>query len=696
MKKKLNLLFLLTISCVNINAQQPLSAHNTIYFSANSVSYSFVNNDFAFYKSTGDTFAGVLITALPATGTLTYNGNAVSETDIVQTTLFTDRTKFTFTPDVNRTATSFSFKLKDSKNLITTISYSISIKYNTPVSKLVRTANKNYVEYNGLPYLIHGIQLRIDDYLGDSPYSDASKLANVYQYFEKTSLAGFRDASVPILWKYTELYEGAYNFSLVDSYLASANKYNLRLHFLWFGSNVCGWSIVPNYISSNKTTYPLVSTVSQAPVLFSTPKLIEKEIKAVTALMNYIALKDVNKRVVMIQVENEPDLQGAIPTMWGGGQKTAAYHMLDTLGQVIHKSAADMVTRVNLCPTTDASDFGSLKGINILGRDAYSDVLSSLLSSYQISSNYFNYPWNANHTPENGSQYKNLINLMLAGFDKGLGYINYELRTTGSRFSTYDLGLYRGTYANDWVDRDGSQTVAYSLTKTNYQTEVNLSEVKDFNTLIYKADKRIAVSPDSKNAAFNVSDAQTTVNETKNFSTYSVTYTSAVGGEAFALEDDNGDIILLSLKNNSSFTFYSLPANLHVSIGYFDDLNVWHQTSSRSITGNNVTLNAKEVALLTSTVYTTESTGVPTVNTTKKVSIYSNPNRGQFNINLSTLDFAPNQMEIFDINSQLVYSQGLNGNESSFNVQPIKKGLYLLKLSVVNTDKLLVNKLIIN
>jgi hypothetical protein len=182
----------------------------------------------------------------------------------------------------------------------------------------------------------------------------------------------------------------------------------------------------------------------------------------------------------------------------------------------------------------------------------------------------------------------------------------------------------------------------------------------------------------------------------KTFSTYTVTYTSAVGGEAFALEDENGDIILMSLKNNSSFTFQSLPANLHVSIGYFDELNVWHQTSFRSITGNNVTLNAKEVALLTTTVYTTESTEVPTVNKNTTVNIYPNPNQGKFNMNFSSLDFTPKLMEVFNMNSQLVYSQGLSGRESSFDIQPLKRGLYLLKLSGINTEKILVNKLIIN
>jgi len=693
MRKSLCFLLIIVLSVIKVNAQLTLSAYNTIYIPATSATYSFVDNDFAFYNSAGDTFAGVIITALPNAGILTYNNVPVNQTDVSKSTVFVDRTKFIFTADFERTATSFSFKLKDSKNELTTLSYSISIKYSIPVSKLVRTASKNYIEYNGLPYLIYGIQLRIDDYLGSNPYSDGTKLANVDQYFQYASIAGFKDVSVPIPWNYIETDDNTFNFTLIDSYLASANKYNLRLQFLWFGSDVCGWSNVPGYISKDKTTYPLISAVASAPVVLRTASLIEKESRAVGNLMNYIGQKDLNKRVVFIQVENEPDHIGPTNTMWAGGQKAAGYHLLDTLGQVIHNSTADMITRVNLAGyTTDASDFGALKGINIVGRDFYADALSS----FQTGSGYFGYPWNVNYTPENGSQYKNIVNLTLAAFDKGAGYLNYELRTTAWRATQYDLGLYRSTSNNDWIMRDGSKLVPYSLTNTNLQTEVNMSEVQNFNSMIYKADKRIAMSSDSNNAAFNLSDAQTEVNETKTFSKYTVTYTSPVGGEAFALEDEDGDVILMSLKDKSSFTFQRLPTNFHLSIGYFDDSNLWHQTSSRNISGNNVTLNANEVALLTSTVYTDVITESPTVKFSPNVNIYPNPNHGKFNINLSSLKSTPKLLEIFNMNSQLVFSQVLSGEEDSFDVQPIKVGIYLLQLAGINGGKISVYKLIIN
>jgi len=360
---------------------------------------------------------------------------------------------------------------------------------------------------------------------------------------------------------------------------------------------------------------------------------------------------------------------------------------------VIHKSAADMVTRVNLAGyTKDASDFGSLKGINIVGRDFYSDGLTN----FQTGSGYFGYPWNVNYTPENGGQYKNLINLALAAFDRGAGYVNYELRTTAWRATQYDLGLYRKTANNDWIERDGTKTVAYSLTNTDFRTEVNINEVKDFNAMIYKADKRIAKSPDSKNAAFNISDGQGIVNETKGFGIYTVSYTSSNGGEAFALEDESGEIILLSLKDNSSFTFQSLPTNLHISIGFFDEQNVWQQTSSRNISGKNVTLNAKEVALLTSKDYSGLS-ALEEITKKNGIFIYPNPTDGHFSLNLNDSGIEPNKIELVSLDSRLIYSKVLKFNSSlSFYVQNLKSGVYFIKVHDKNSNHMFVNKLVVN
>ncbi len=463
-----------------------------------------------------------------------------------------------------------------------------------PVISCVANRNGfNYIEYKGMPRLLYGIEARIDDYLGAyNPYGNAAKLKTIYQYFQKTAEAGFREIAIPVPWYWIERNEGQFDFSLVDTLVTNAERYHLKIQLIWFGSNVCGWSNVPNYIDNNTTMYPRYP-VEGSPLDLSHENLISRESRAFTRLLDFLAQRDHTNVVYMIQLENEPDHKGATPQLWAGGQKSAALNTINMLGQIVHNSPLKMVTRVNFTGwTTSADEMKDYPGVDIIGRDVYSDVLDSFLSS----SSYFDYAWNVNHTPENGAQYKNIINLALSAFERGNGYIHYELRTTDWRTSEYDLGLYRSTSGNGWIERDGTQMVPYSLSKTDPDIEVDMQEVKAFHEMIYKADKQIASSPSANNAAFNLDDISGLVIETKSFGDYRATYTSPVGGEAFAMQASDGSAILMSLKDNSSFAFSTLPPSSVASIGYFDEENEWVETSVRTIANNTVVLNAKEVA----------------------------------------------------------------------------------------------------
>ena len=71
-----------------------------------------------------------------------------------------------------------------------------TITAQTTVSRIVRTADNNYIEVNGQPYLMYGVQFRLDNY-----YEKYSKTtAPVNQYFEKDRSAGFRTVAIPLNW----------------------------------------------------------------------------------------------------------------------------------------------------------------------------------------------------------------------------------------------------------------------------------------------------------------------------------------------------------------------------------------------------------------------------------------------------------------------------------------------------------------
>ena len=211
------------------------------------------------------------------------------------------------------------------------------------VSKVIHSGKNSYIEANGQPYLMYGIQMRLDNYL--DLYGNT---APIFQYFEKASSAGFKDVILPLSWGSFEQKDNVFSYVYLDSILANANKYNLRIQLMWYGSNVCAYSELPWYINNDHANYPKISSTQWSPVSCSTSKLIEKEVRAVKTLMSYINVHDTEKRIVMIQVENEPNHKGPLVDYWAGNQEVATKHMLDTLGKVVHSSNSNMVTRVNL------------------------------------------------------------------------------------------------------------------------------------------------------------------------------------------------------------------------------------------------------------------------------------------------------------------------------------------------------------
>lgn len=475
-----------------------------------------------------------------------------------------------------------------------------------PVSRLVTENGRTYIEVEGQPYLMYGVQMRLDDFLaGDMSPRNVSKLG---VYFQKAKEAGFNTVVIPMPWKYIEVVEGVYDFkTYLNKVINYADMYNLRVQLQWFGSAFCTWpNEAPDYIQVDRDTYKRVKgkIKGSEPFDFTCKPLLEKEYAAFRAMMDHIATYDVRKRVIMVTTVAEPDNPETTDELWAGGQKEAILDMIGKLSDIVHESGRDVVARTyytwNIDNADDIFEIGG--GKDIVGRDPYRfdiNEFKSMINQYEI-------PGNLSHAAENGAQYKNLINLVLAAFDEGAGYLLYELRTTGG-WRNYDFGLYRKTepYLDEWIERDGSAKVAYFWDEKHIDTEVRMDEVRAFNKLIYKADRKIALSPKDKNAAFNLGNSETMVDETKQVGSKLIRYFSKIGGEAFAIEDDSGDIILISLKDGSAFTFdVPLLQGNTFSIGYYDTKNEWIEESAREFDDTTVVLNANEVARVPAVMFT--------------------------------------------------------------------------------------------
>src|SRR5271157_6148402 len=111
-----------------------------------------------------------------------------------------------------------------------------------------------------------------------------------------------------LAWAWIEPQEGKYDFHFADAALENANKADLRIVWLWFGSWKNGQSnFAPAWVKANQDRFPraqiqngkgieILSTLSE--------NNQQADARAFAALMRHVREVDQNHRVIMVQVEN--------------------------------------------------------------------------------------------------------------------------------------------------------------------------------------------------------------------------------------------------------------------------------------------------------------------------------------------------------------------------------------------------------
>jgi len=169
-------------------------------------------------------------------------------------------------------------------------------KVNT-VSKIVVKDGVTYVEVEGKPFIYSGIQLRTDAFM-NCEYKTAEQLD---EYFRLASLLNVNTVQIPLDWNDIEKDFDEYDYSVPDAFLTSAEKYGLKVEFLWFSTNMCGETHsyhVPDYIIDDPVTYPRYQTDYTGQfwpyygyimhLEFGSDNLLVREVKVVKNLMNFI------------------------------------------------------------------------------------------------------------------------------------------------------------------------------------------------------------------------------------------------------------------------------------------------------------------------------------------------------------------------------------------------------------------------
>ena len=337
------------------------------------------------------------------------------------------------------------------------------------VSRVVTNEVGTHIEVEGNPFLYIGAQIRVDAFMN----CDKLNYEEVEYLFAEAAKLGVPSIQVPVEWAKMEIEKDVFDYSYLFNMLHLANKYNVKIELLWFGTNMCGDShsyTVPNYILKDGKTYPKFDATRTGEFWnyygimwfldFDNPNLIERESNAITKMMEYVYEYDSThggrKPVIGIQVLNEADgfvrfrinektvisrETGEKMTFEEGYRKVC--NSMNALGLAVKACKYQVYTRANMTVSTggnvftgstlnDAPEFVkmfyALEGIDIVGDDAYNASVKNIKGITKM----FNTKLENNfaHIAENDGSYGNTASLILATVSQHGGYCLYDLITS--------------------------------------------------------------------------------------------------------------------------------------------------------------------------------------------------------------------------------------------------------------------------
>ena len=200
-----------------------------------------------------------------------------------------------------------------------------------PTPEIVQKDGHYALLVDGKPYLMLGVQAN-----NSSAWPEF--LPKVWPAAETLHA---NTVELPVYWEQIEAVQGKFEFSLVDLILKQAREHRLRLVLLWFGTWKNGSShYTPEWIKLDQQKYPFVvnkdGKTVDSPSTFS-PARLEADKAAFRALMRHLKQADPEHTVLMVQVENEVGVWGAVRDYGREAEKAFAGNVPDALLKSVHK-----------------------------------------------------------------------------------------------------------------------------------------------------------------------------------------------------------------------------------------------------------------------------------------------------------------------------------------------------------------------